>query len=207
MTSPSPLQADCIYHIFNRGINGQNLFLEDRNYRHFLKLYTHHIEPVADTYAYCLLPNHFHLLVRVETEAEQRAYHDETLKVSEIFRVSSASQGFGNLFNAYTKAMNQAYQRTGSLFEHPFHRLLVTTDAYFTQLVVYIHQNPQRHGLIDDFRRWPYSSYGALRADAPTRLKRDTVLARFGGIDALAAAHHHDEVDHRLKAALADDFR
>ncbi len=52
MTSPSPLHFDCTYHLFNRGINGQNLFFEDRNYRYFLQLYAHHIEPVADTYAY-----------------------------------------------------------------------------------------------------------------------------------------------------------
>ena len=118
-----------------------------------------------------------------------------------------SSQQFGNLFNAYTKAVNQAYGRRGSLFEHPFHRLLVTTEAYFTQLVVYIHQNPQRHGLTDDFRRWPYSSYGALCVDAPTRLKCDTVLAWFGGREPLDVAHQRLTVDARLQALLMGDFR
>ena len=59
MTSPSPLEYGQYYHIYNRGNNGENLFFEERNYPYFLKLYAHHILPVADTYAYCLLRNHF----------------------------------------------------------------------------------------------------------------------------------------------------
>ena len=56
------------YHIYNRGNNRENLLIEKRNYLYFLSLYAKHIEPVAATYAYCLLRNHFHLLIRVRTE-------------------------------------------------------------------------------------------------------------------------------------------
>lgn len=63
MPSPSPLQYNMYYHIFNRGNNRENLFREERNYVHFLNLYTYHTVSVAETFAYCLLPNHFHLLV------------------------------------------------------------------------------------------------------------------------------------------------
>ncbi len=70
MTSPSPLQPDTYYHVYNRGTNRENIFFEERNYAHFLKLYAHHIEPVAETFAYCLLRNHFHLLIRVKNEEE-----------------------------------------------------------------------------------------------------------------------------------------
>jgi hypothetical protein len=54
--------------IYNRGNNGENLFREQRNYPYFLKLYAKHIEPIAETYAYCLLRNHFHLLVKIKDE-------------------------------------------------------------------------------------------------------------------------------------------
>ncbi len=70
MPSPPPLEYNCYYHIFNRGNNRENIFKEERNYRYFLKLYAKYIEPVADTFAYCLLPNHFHLLVRTKTVEE-----------------------------------------------------------------------------------------------------------------------------------------
>ena len=59
-----PLRFGCYYHIYNRGNNRENLFIERRNYPYFLKLYAKHIQPVAETYAYCLLPNHFHFAIR-----------------------------------------------------------------------------------------------------------------------------------------------
>ncbi len=84
MPSPPPLLYDTYYHIYNRGTNRENIFREERNYEYFLKLYIKHIEPVAETFAYCLLRNHFHVLVRVKSEEEIRA---ETLKVLKTFRV------------------------------------------------------------------------------------------------------------------------
>ena len=203
MSNPIPLHYGSYYHLFNRGVNGENLFIQERNYGYFLKLYAYHIEPVADTYAYCLLPNHFHLLVRIKTPEEAQ---EQTRPAPRSYRVSPPSQAFSNLFNAYTKAVNTAYQRTGSLFERPFHRIQVTSDRYFTQLVVYIHQNPQRHGLLDDFRAWPYSSYQALLSSSPTRLKRDEVLDWFGGPEYVLDAHHQLERVHHLKPLLLEDW-
>jgi putative transposase len=176
MVSPPALQYGVYYHIYNRGVNQENIFREERNYPYFLKLYAHYIEPVADTYAYCLLRNHFHLLVRIRDKEEI-----ETLKVSETFRVLEPSQQFANLFNSYAKAFNRTYERTGSLFEHPFHRIEVATDAYFVHLITYIHQNPQLHGFVDDFRDWPFSSYHAMVSHRTTRVQRDATLEWFGG--------------------------
>jgi REP element-mobilizing transposase RayT len=85
MTSPVALQHGQYYHVYNRGNNRENVFVEERNYRYFLKLYANYIEPIADTYAYCLLRNHFHLLVRIKTVEEQEAM--ETLRVSETLMV------------------------------------------------------------------------------------------------------------------------
>ena len=66
MNTFSPLQPGVYYHIYNRGNNGEDLFREDRNNLYFLKLYEKYIHPIAEPYAYCLLKNHFHLLVRIE---------------------------------------------------------------------------------------------------------------------------------------------
>ena len=68
MVSSSPLLYDTYYHIYNRGTNGENIFVQERNYEHFLKLYEKHILPVADTFAYCLLRNHFHISVRIKSK-------------------------------------------------------------------------------------------------------------------------------------------
>ena len=167
MANPIPLQPGRFYHIYNRGNNGENLFLEERNYRYFLQLYIQHVHPAVDTYAYCLLRNHFHLLVRIKDLSGQEP--------------KPPHQYFSNFFNAYTKSINKAYGRTGALFERPFRRIGVLGAAYFRNVVAYIHRNPQHHGFVDDFREWPYSSYDVVLSDKSTRLQRDVVLDWFGG--------------------------
>ncbi len=157
---PVPLIPGKYYHIYNRGNNRDNLFIHEKNYYYFMKLYGQHIEPVAQTYAYCLLRNHFHLLVHIKEEPLPKP----------------PSQSFSNLFNAYARAFNNMYQRSGALFQRPFGRIRIETDAHFRVLVAYIHQNPQKHGFVDDFREWPFSSYQALLSDKTTRLARDEVL-------------------------------
>jgi len=200
MSKPIPLQYGKYYHIYNRGNNRENIFFGKRNYRYFLELYTKYIVPIADTYVYCLLRNHFHFMVRIKTVEEQ-----ETLRVSETLRVLKPSQQFGNLFNAYAKAINKAYNRTGSLFQNPFGRIEVASDAYFIWLVMYIHQNPQKHGFVDDFRTWPYSSYQTLLSTKPTRLERDDVLAWFDGVDNFVALHLQEVTGQQVALWVPED--
>jgi putative transposase len=201
MTTPPPLLYDQYYHIFNRGNNRENIFIEERNYHYFMELYAHHIAPVADTYAYCLLRNHFHLLVRIKSEPEI-----QTFRVFETRKVSTPSLQFGNFFNAYAKAINQAYQRTGSLFQKPFGRLLVTDNTHLFHLVRYIHYNPQKHGFVDDYRKWPYSSYPALISEKLTRLQRASTLNWFDGQQAFITAHQN-EIDLKpISYLLQDDL-
>ena len=103
--------------------------------------------------------------------------------------VRSPSQAFSNLFNAYTKAFNKTYGRTGTLFERPFHRREVTSEGYALRLVTYIHQNPQKHGFVDDFRDWPYTSYAAILSQHPTHIQREAVLEWFQGAENFEAEH------------------
>jgi len=98
-----------------------------------------------------------------------------------ILKERLASQRFSNLFNAYTKSINKAYARTGSLFEHPFKRIPITTDDQYWNVIAYIHQNPQKHKFVKDFREWKWSSYEIIPAGISTRLRRDIVLDWFGG--------------------------
>jgi REP element-mobilizing transposase RayT len=174
MTSPSPLQYDTFYHIYNRGTNRENIFYEERNYSHFLRLYTHHIENVAETFAFCLLRNHFHLLVRIKSEEEIQ----DTQKVSEKPFVSVSGK-FSDFFNAYAKSINQSYGRTGSLFQHPFGRKPVTSDRQFWSIIAYIHQNPQNTSL----QKISGNGNGLHMLHffrKPTRLKRAAVLSGLG---------------------------
>jgi putative transposase len=194
MANPAPLVSGIHYHIYNRGNNRETLFRSEENYRYFLKLYAVYVEPVAITYAYCLLPNHFHLHLRVRTLQEQIEWFEKFGTEDTILDRLPLSPGrqLGNLFNAYAKAVNKAFDRSGSLFQKPFQRIPVTEQSYLVRLICYIHRNPQRHGTIDDFTRWPYSSYRSLLSSLPTRLERESVVGWFGGQEGFRRAHQHD---------------
>jgi putative transposase len=203
MAKQIPLVCGGYYHIYNRGNNRENIFIEERNYAYFLDLYTKYITPIAETYAYCLLRNHFHLLVRILTKEELVA-HANPKGLGDPAGLD-ASQQFGKLFDAYAKAVNKAYNRTGSLFQHPFGRIRVTSDEYFAQLIRYIHFNPQKHGFVEDFREYPYSSYKALLSSKPTRLARDQVLEWFSGQPAFIAAHTLSTDERQIAEWVAED--
>jgi len=176
-----PLEYGQYYHIYNRGNSGENIFVEERNYPYFLGLYAKYIEPIADTFAYALLRNHFHLLVRIKDLAG----------LGNLPGLNPRQQ-FSNFFNSYAKSINKASGRTGSLFQKRFGRIPVTSDGYFTALVRYIHFNPQKHGFVADFREYPYSSYQAMLSDRATRLKREVVLEWFG--DRAAFVEFHEDL-------------
>ena len=72
--------------------------------------------------------------------------------------------------------MNKTNERTGALFQNHFGRIPITSDRYFAMLIRYIHLNPRKHGFVDDFREWPYSSYHTLAqtdAVSKTGIKTD----------------------------------
>jgi len=173
------LHPGTIFHVFNRGINGAPIFFEEKNYHYFLQQYGRYVHPFVETFAYCLLGNHFHILVRVRSEQELQSVISKNKEKDHYWHVSKA---FGSLFQGYTRAMNNMYNRTGALLETPFKRIPVTDEAYFSQLVAYIHQNPTKHGLMKDYRDYPYSSYHThLAKSKKTKLKREEVLDWFGG--------------------------
>lgn len=123
------MKENCFYHIYNRGNNRENLFLEERNYQYFLQLYSHHshhIFPIADTYAYCLMKN-------------------------------------------------------------------------------YIHRNPQKHGFIDNFRDYPYSSYHTICEQKRSRLEYQQVIEWFGDVQSFEK--YHQQFDEKaIQHLVEEDF-
>ena len=141
MQAISTLEFGKYYHIYNRGINSCDLFTEEDNYSYFLSLYDKFINPIADTFAWVLMPNHFHLLIRIK-----EANEIDLTGFQNLSGLKPPHQYFSNLFNAYTKAINKRNKRHGSLFERPFKRKLIKDEDYLKQLVLYIHNNPVHHG-------------------------------------------------------------
>lgn len=169
-----------IYHIFNRGNNKENIFREEQNYYHFLNLMKKYLLPISDIYAYCLLKNHFHLVIRIK---------DKEL-LPEKFQ-QKPYLAFSNMFNSYSKAFNKMYNRTGSLFQEHLPRIRVESEEYLLQLIAYIHLNPVKHKFTDDFKSYPFSSYLAYTTSKPTNVETKFVMEIFGDISNFE--YWHDE--------------
>ena len=135
--------------------------------------------------------NHFHLLVRIKEEGEIDVNSlPNPARVQNPSRViKQPHRYFSDLFNAYCQAINKQQKRTGSLFEKPFHRIQINSDKYFRNLVMYIHQNPVHHGFTDDFKDYPWSSYGTVISEKTTKVKRKEVLDWFDDRNNFIYAH------------------
>jgi len=190
-----PLNAGYFYHIYNRGNNRENLFYKTENYIYFLKKYDYYLNEYLETYAYCLLPNHFHLLVRVKEAGSDAIASSDGIdsvpgKLKENDAIprrdgidKSISEQFRRLFISYSQAINKQQNRNGSLFQKPFKRIRVENEKYLRSVLYYVHSNPQNNGLIDDFRDWPFSSYGKFIINKESHLKKEDVINWFGSVD------------------------
>lgn len=199
----APLTYGTFFHIYNRGNNRENMFLQERNYAYFMDLWWQHIQPVAETWAYCLLKNHFHAAVYIRNREDLTGLRgtrtNKAVRVAigsnssgplgDLSGLKPPSQYFSNFFNAYSRGVNIATKRTGALFERPFKRKPVESTSYFMQLIVYIHQNPQKHHFTADFRTWNHSSYHELMSGAKTCLQRDRILELFGSREDFVRIH------------------
>src|SRR4051794_37321763 len=117
------------------------MFRMEYNYQFFLSRFQKHILPVADTYSYCLLPNHFHFMVRIKNDSLIQK-HFEEVKISKLFKPELVSdfimERSSNLLNSYTKAYNKLYKRKGSLFIDYLRRVKIETPSQFKRATFYI---------------------------------------------------------------------
>jgi putative transposase len=144
-----------VYHIYNRGNNQQRIFFDDENYKLFMKKIDKAIGAHCELLAFCLMPNHFHLLVYIKQEKIKNIYGKEkslndyiAVLLRSYTRILQLERDFkGSLFQQKTKAKEVAGYDSFDGCEH------IKTCAQ------YIHQNPLKARLVKDLKYWPYSSY------------------------------------------------
>ena len=143
-----------IYHVFNRGNNGEVIFPRQQNYLYFLKGVQKYIKGYCDILAWCLMPNHFHFLVHAN-ELSTPIIKDGS------FERQRFSQGIKQLLSSYAKAINKQEGRTGSLFQQKTKGRHVNElgHDYSLRAFHYVHQNPLRAGLVDRMEDWEFSSF------------------------------------------------
>lgn len=214
-----PLQPDTSYHIFNHANGFENVFREAENYRYFLEKYRMYILPIAETYAYCLMPNHFHLVVRIRKRSviEQLLLNSSNSTFSKVQNfgkgdgigkgdgnevennsISNAaiekylSKQFANLFSCYTQSFNKSYKRMGSLFIKNFKREPIDDKQHFFNAVIYTHRNPIHHGFRDSFEEWDYCSYFEIIHNRSELIEVEKLLKTFGGRELFIEKHQQN---------------
>jgi putative transposase len=146
------------YHIYNRAVGGGLLFFNSGNYEYCLRLVKRYYRKYGATViAYCLMPNHYHFLLRQETGTP----------LSKFINV---------LFNAYVQAVNRQQGRKGTLFEGRFKHVWVDREEYLIHLCRYIHLNPVKAKLVSRLEDWPYSNYLEWIGQRPGTLKDETFI-------------------------------
>lgn len=146
------------YHIYNRGLNKEQIFRDNQDY---LKIVSTIIKLLKNDewviYAYCFMPNHYHLLVE-----------EKRIPIAKLI---------GRTFTSYSQYFNRKYHRAGPLFQDRFKSKLIQMDTYFLELSRYIHCNPVKAGLTKIPETYPYSSMGEYLGIRPTNLiKWDKVI-------------------------------
>jgi len=137
------------YHIYNRGVEKRSIFMSDKDYKVMLNMLARHLRPENETdlygreyvnysesvdlLAYCLMPNHFHLLVYLKQK-------------------EGAVQLMQSVMTAYVKYFNEEYDRVGGLFQSRYKASRIDSESYLWHISRYIHLNPR------NWRKYEYSS-------------------------------------------------
>ena len=169
------------YHVINRGQLRRNIFLEDKGRQSFLDL----LGDIArlwkmEIYAYCLMDNHYHILLSTPTGGLSRAMR--------------------HLDGIYTQKFNRMHHRDGPLFRGRYKAILIDAEEYFLSVVRYIHRNPLNAGVVSDIDRYRWSSHwGYLnKKQCPDWLDTRSVMSRFGGLKEYQR-FMHDEIEEEIE--------
>jgi putative transposase len=195
------LEIDHFYHIYNRTNGNDLMFIEPENYRYFLSQWKKYFEHYLDTYAYCLMSNHFHFIASVKKvdAAFMDAVQNEQTVAAKNFIANPSNVNtfledqFKRFFNSYTAAINKQQKRHGSLFQKRFRRIHIGAMPVLLEKICYVHHNPIHHGIGSTYDCWQYSSYNAYLSTKPTAIARQKGLLLFhtevGSVQAFVAYH------------------
>jgi putative transposase len=171
------------YHIYNRGNNKQKIFFNDENYFFFLKKLGTQIKPYCDILCWCLMPNHFHLIINA---------NEESCKPHAVFGdkpMQELSYRIGILLSSYSQAINKQNKTTGSLFQQKTKAKNLDQKNNFKQgnylinAMHYTHQNPWKAGLVKRMEDWPYSSFCDYAGFRNGQLCNKSLLIKLTGYD------------------------
>ncbi len=200
------------YHVYNHSNGSEDMFIDEENYLYFLEKYAKKLNGVVSTLAYCLMPNHFHLLIKVRSEKTlldflaEKKRNSNNLKIPEGLSKEELNhyivhRQFHNFLGGYAKAFNKYHNRKGSLLRQNTKRKMVGNARYLTNVIRYLHLNPVLHKFTKTPESWPHSSFHVFLEDCETKIPKEEILTWFGSIEGFLN-FHQEKLNYGLIPAL-----
>ena len=149
------------YPVYNRGCNKLPVFFSDENYRFLIRKFNDTFEKYdIEISAYCLMLNHYHLLVKQNSDI-------------------SISKWLKTVFNGYSQAINKQDNRKGTIFEGRARNKEITNASHLIHLIRYIHYNPVQAGLVNRAEKWEFSNYSDWIGIRKNKLFNNRLLKQY----------------------------
>ena len=193
-------ESNCYYHIYNHASGEKDLFCEQQDFFVFTEKFERYFSNIFDIIAYCLMPNHFHFVVKVKGEEFIReSIHKDADSVAkekylqEIIDLNALIEDqYRRLFSGYSMVYNHKYKTSGQLFLNRHKRIYIDADSRLEYSVCYVHHNPIHHKFRKNYGEWQYCSYQKyLNSDDPNYGD----LSRFGGLDLFLTIHQDFKIE------------
>ena len=186
------LEPNNFYHLYNRGINGCEIYNNEENYLFFLNKFSKYLIEYVDVYAYCLMPNHFHFVIKIkefqtgnfvkvpnfDKVENEKGLHSKDLIIS---------KQIGKFISSYSQAFNKVNQRSGSLLESPFKRKKINSDDYLKNVILYVHLNSEALG--KNYSNYKFSSYLGIVSNLKTNIAREECISLFNDLENFKYSH------------------
>lgn len=205
----APFHPEAFYHIVCKSIDGIKLFQEHSNYFVFQERFKDFTGLCFDVWSYCLLSNHTHHIIQVKEKndiiksIEQLPIEERTTSMqsflidtdNEILFDAMIVRQMNRFLVSYANNVNNRRKRKGGTFQKPFRRRMIENDSHLQQAIIYTNANAQKHQLIDDYKKFRYSSYSEILAGDQNFIEPQKVINFFGSIEKFIKVHQ-EQVDH-----------
>lgn len=173
------LEPDKFYHIYSHAVSRDNLFHSDDNYLFFLSKIEKYLVDYVSIYAYCLMPNHFHLLFQIPDK-----YGEDDANKIVVHQISK-------MLNSYAQAINKQEKRMGSLFSGRFKRKHIDSEKHLRNLIIYTHLNPVESGFSRKVEQWKFSSYNTIVNNQETFVQNKEIIELFNDKENFIYCHEN----------------
>jgi putative transposase len=193
-------EPDEVYHLYNRGNNKQPIFFNNKNYLFLLKKIRKEWKEYCEILCYCLMPNHFHVMIIPNKEGCM-----ELMNGDKLSNLQNLSKAIGKTLSSYTKAINTQNNNTGNLFQKKTKAKLIDDNIgfvnnlkksdYLVSCFFYIHQNPLKANLVADLKEWPFSSWLDYAFNRNDTLCNKKLLWDLTGLSEADCLHQNPDMD------------